>query len=553
MALGYVALVLHAHLPFVRHAEKARAAEEVWFFQAISECYLPLLATLKRLADNSVPAPLTLSISPTLLTMFRDNLLCQRYDTHLSALATLIERQLVRSSDTEQMAILQFYQQRISALRKQWDDYNGNLAHQFRDLARRERLRLFTCAATHGYLPLLRHHPPAVRAQLAVGVDEHERYFGELPHGIWLPECGYFPDLDGYIAELGLRSYVTDAHAFAFANPPAICGNYAPIITAQYGLSAFARDRSATLEVWSRDQGYPGHPLYREYHRDLGYELPLEHLTPLVQEGDGQVQTGLKLFRVTGANRPKALYDPEAAAQQAAKDAHAFLRSRERQARETQEALGTALLGRPPLIVAPFDAELFGHWWYEGPIWIERLFRQVSLDESIEFIDLPTYLERHPAHQVVGPAESSWGEGGYHQYWLNEANDWIYAHLDRAAARMIRVASEHPDAVGSERLALNQAARELLLAQASDWAFIMRSATTVEYAVERTELHLRRLAKLFDQIESKAVDQDWLSRLTAVDPIFPEIDYRVFCRRSEHEAQHIPPSKGSAAPRFAGD
>src|SRR5262249_11191917 len=139
------------------------------------------------------------------------------------------------------------------------------------------------------------------------------------------------------------------------------------------------------------------------------------------------------------------------------------------------------------------------------------------------------YLSDYPEQQLAQPPMSSWGAGGYSAVWLDEGNDWIYRYLHKASERMIELSRLHPDARdGVTRRALNQAARELLLAPSSDWAFIIKTGTMVDYAVRRTREHLLRFNKLYDQIKDARVDETWLSMVENRDNLFPEIDYRVY-------------------------
>jgi 1,4-alpha-glucan branching enzyme len=184
---------------------------------------------------------------------------------------------------------------------------------------------------------------------------------------------------------------------------------------------------------------------------------------------------------------------------------------------------------RPALIVAPYDAELFGHWWFEGPQWLDFLFRKMHFDQqTIKCITVPEYLEKHPNIQHCRPVMSSWGNNGYSEVWLEASNDWIYMHLHACADRMEELASNNlsPDPINLR--ALNQALRELLLAQSSDWAFIIKAGTTVDYAVNRTRMHILNFLHLYEQITEKKIDESWLAEVEARHNLFPNIDYRVF-------------------------
>jgi len=532
---GHLALVLHAHLPFVRHPEHEFFLEEDWLFEAITETYVPLLQGLKAMARDGVPFRLTLSISPPLVAMLRDEVLCRRYWDYLTRQRELIGKELVRNRDHGHLIYLaNHYRERTDAAIVTWQQVGGNLVGAFAELQEQGYLDILTCAATHGYLPLMQTQPEAVWAQIKVGVDHHTEHFGRPPSGIWLPECGYYPGLDGMLADAGLRYFVSDTHALLLARPRPGLGNHAPVFT-DAGVAAFGRDRESSMQVWSREHGYPGDFVYREFYRDIGFDLGQEYISPYVQPNGLRKNTGIKYHRITGRSSHKELYDPYWAREKAAEHGADFVENRKRQMESLFESLGQA-----PIVVSPYDAELFGHWWYEGPWWLEFVLRKSVSDQQVyQLTHLAGYLREHPTHQVCQLAQSSWGDRGFHEFWLNSTNEWIYPHLHRAADRMVQLAREHAGAQGLLRRALNQAARELLLAQSSDWAFIMRTGTMVDYAIRRTQSHLRRFAHLEQQIAShtgvdrtttaqNTIDASWLQRVEFLDNIFPNLDFEVF-------------------------
>ncbi len=188
-----------------------------------------------------------------------------------------------------------------------------------------------------------------------------------------------------------------------------------------------------------------------------------------------------------------------------------------------------SVMDRKPIIVTPYDAELFGHWWFEGPDWLDFLIRKIhSEQKTIRLITPLEYLEEYPINQVATPCISSWGYKGFNETWLNGTNDRLYRYLHQGAEVMERLAMNHPQAEGLTLRALNQAARELLAAQASDWAFMISGGTTVEYGIRRTETHLSRLGRLMREIEDRSIDEDWLSMIESRNNIFPRIDYRSY-------------------------
>jgi len=525
---GALAIVLHAHLPYVRHPEHPEFLEEDWLYEAITETYLPILDRLEAVVHDGVPFRITLTLSPPLVGMLRDELLMARYAKRLDRLAELADKEVHRTRGDDRFhRTAVHYRDHLQHLRKLFHDrYKRDLVGAFRKLQDHGVLEIITCGATHGFLPLMI-HPEAARAQIQVAAAHYRIHFGRDPRGIWLPECGYAPGIDRYLAAENIRFFFVDAHALEHAVPRARRGVYAPVYTPG-GVAAFARDPESSMQVWSAEHGYPGDAVYREFYRDIGYDLDYEYMRPYLQATGERKNVGIKYHRITGRVPlgEKQPYDWEAAHRRADEHAGNFLFNRTKQIEHLREVFGA---GPAPIVVSPYDAELYGHWWFEGPAFLEFLIRKAAHDQDVLRLVSPVdYLRENPEHQLAQPPMSSWGAGGYSAVWLDESNDWIYRYLHKASERMIELARQYPDAPPLLRRALNQAARELLLAQASDWAFIIKTGTMVEYAVRRTKEHLLRFTRLYDQLKGGGVDEKWLANVEARDNLFPEIDYRVY-------------------------
>jgi 1,4-alpha-glucan branching enzyme len=517
MAAGALALVLHGHLPYVRSRDPG-SLEEDWFFQALVESYLPLLGMLQRCQRNGLKPRLTMSLSPTLLSLLNDSLLQERFPLWLEQRIGLLQRAKAEEEEAANQ-LLQHFQLQLQA----FADLGGEPIRGFAALQKAGVLDLLTCSATHGYLPLLRDPVEAVRGQLLTAVREHERLLGVKPQGIWLPECAYYEGLDQQLAAAGLRYAVLDAHGLLHALPRPRYGVYAPICSPN-SVAFFGRDSEATLPVWSASDGYPGDGSYREFHRDLGWDL---------EEGELQAAgilssrpLGLKLRRVSGGDCPlnkKLPYEPNAAALTAKRHGSSYVAARLEQLRGLNE-----LIDRPPLLVAPFDAELFGHWWFEGPQFLEQVFLQGAA-AGLNFISLQGSLSSGVDLQVCRPSPSSWGQGGYHSYWLSESNAWVVPDWHRASLAMVAASNYEQGKKNPQRLRyLRQAARELLLAQSSDWSFILRAGTTTELAKDRIQRHLNRFWRLIEVLKpnhlSNAAEISWLDALEQEDSLFPLVD-----------------------------
>ncbi len=521
---GYLSLVLHAHLPFVRHPEYEDFLEEDWFYEAVLETYLPLLDMFEGLLRDGVDFRLTMSLTPPLISMMTDPLLQDRFLKHLHKLIELSEKEYARTHfDPNFHECAKMYAAKFRRDLDLFENYyHRNLVSGFKKFQDAGKLEIITCGATHGYLPLMLNRK-AVEAQIAVAVQCHEKHLGRKPRGIWLPECAYNPGDDVLLKKYGIRFFFVDSHAILFGSKRPRFGVFAPVYCPS-GVAAFGRDIESSKQVWSAVEGYPGDFEYREFYRDVGFDLPIDYIKPYIHESGMRINTGIKYYRITGTGNHKEPYVPWRGTEKAAEHAGNFMFNREKQVEHLY-----GVLGRQPIIVAPYDAELFGHWWYEGPQFLNFLFRKIHHDQDIVKLTTPwEYLQKYPRNQVLVPNMSSWGYKGYHEVWLEGSNDWIYRHLHKAADRMVEMAGWFPQAEGLARRALNQAARELLLAQSSDWAFIMKTGTMVEYAHKRTVDHVGRFTKLYEQIKNNQIDEPWLADIEYKDNIFPEIDYRVY-------------------------
>ena len=528
---GYLCFVLHAHLPFVRHPEREYFLEEHWLFEGITETYLPILDMLDHLASERVPVRLTISISPTLATMLRDPLLMGKYERHLGRLCHLSRREVERTrKDPAFSPVAGFYWDRLHHLQHLFAEvYKRDVLAQFARLEDLGVVELFTCAATHGFLPHHRADPASVKAQVAAGVAEHRRLLLRSPRGLWVPECAYFEGLDRVLQDAGIEYFFVDTHSVLNATSPPRFGVHAPIVCASSGVAAFGRDEESSTQVWSSEQGYPGDPAYRDFYRDIGYDLDAAYVAPYLDPAGTRGMTGLKYHRITGRTDHKEPYRRDLALRAVSRHADDFVRNRGLQIDWLRGGMD-----RPPLVVSMYDAELFGHWWFEGPDWLELVLRGLP-SAGIAAISPAQYLQAHPVAQVAYPSDSSWGERGYFDVWLMGENDWVLPPLHDAGRRMRDLARRFTAPSGAatsaaEGRALAQAGRELLLAQASDWPFMLKNRTTPEYARRRVRQHLDRFDRLARMLERRAIDDGALRAIEAQDLLFPDLDPGLWSR-----------------------
>ena len=436
--------------------------------------------------------------------------------------------------------LAQLYHRRFIGSRDTYAAYGRNLVAAFGKFQKLGKLEIITSAATHAVLPLLANHPASLRAQILVARDHYRSCFGCDPRGIWLPECAYVDGVEPVLQAANIRWFITDTHGLLHASPRPRYGVFAPIFTPN-GMAAFGRDLDSAKQVWSKHEGYPGDATYRDFYRDIGFDLPIEHLGPIAR--GTRKFSGVKYHRITGRGEEKQLYDRTAAENAAAQHATHFLEQCHQQIREIGE------MGFEPIIVAPFDAELFGHWWFEGPIFLEQFIRCASNESDFRLTTPSEYLAAHPTQQIVEPAASTWGDKGHLAVWLDPSNAWIYPQLNVATQKMSELAEQTSAVAGQSRKhsglpnqpsageapalqitdrVLKQLARELLLAQASDWAFLMKTGTAREYATQRTIDHLDRFNRLHDQFVTNNLDEEFLCDCERRDNIFSNVNWRYY-------------------------
>ena len=531
---GKVHLLLHAHLPFVREPSYDRFLEENWFFEAMAETYLPIIQMLNRLEEKGVPGTLNFSVSSVLLAMLTDRSLLDKFSRHLHKQLELLEREKIRlQNDSEKMEVVNFYYRRQIALINTWErDCNCEIVPALKRLEQIGKINLLTCVGTHPFLPAYQNDVEAIRLQLKITVRAFEEAFGKKPRGLWLPECGYFEGLDAILAEYGFKYFFLETHGVLLAKPSPKYGVFAPIKTPA-GLYCFGREQSSSMEVWSRKTGYPGHPEYREFFKDIAHEREDDYLGDYFLAAGTHIETGLKYYRITGSE-DKKVYRPWNALRLVEDHARLFVANRE----ETVSNLLPNMDGNKVSILCPYDAELFGHWWFEGPLFIEKMFERAASSNVVEMASLEDSIAADS--DVHAPIFSSWGEGGFGEVWMNDAVAFQYPLFFRMRAMMndlkkrllqtargSKSAKLAENARGSKAAALKrflaQMARELVLFQASDWAFMIHNNSAADYARNRLNGHYQNVCALYAEAVKAKPDMRLLKTLEQKNNLFPWI------------------------------
>ncbi len=560
--VGAFTFVLHSHLPYARMAGRWPHGEE-WIHEAASETYIPLLDALYELRDGGVEYRLTLGITPILVEQLRDPDVIDHFDEYLEdkieAARGDVERFQGEEADEHLESLARFYQELFERIKRHFDErYNRDIIGAFKQLQDEGYIEIITSAATHGYLPLLG-TDSSVYAQLRTGVEAYRRHFERDPRAIWLPECAYRPayvkddgtlrpGIEYWLGQVGLGLFFSETHTIeggqpvgvaagdaigpygevkrryvipmAAAIPPREATTFEPYFVSNTtagtgadqhsGVAVVGRDNRTGQQVWSGDWGYPGDYDYREFHKKDGV-------------------SGMQYWRVSGPRvdlANKDYYHPEWAASKVREHARHFAWLAAD--RLKQYASDTGEYG---LISSNYDTELFGHWWFEGVDWLKQVLRLLAEDESVELVRASDYVEAHPPKQVLHIPESSWGAGGTHWTWDNHDTHWMWGPIHEAESRMARLAQQHSEPSADAEAVLNQAARELLLLESSDWPFLVTTGQAREYAIRRFTRHVERFEALAESLEKGRPDRELADELYEVDKVFPNIDFRWFAPR----------------------
>jgi 1,4-alpha-glucan branching enzyme len=562
MPYGNAVFVLHAHLPYVlSHGKWPHGSD--WLCEAACETYIPLLNTLGILSREGKRANLTVGITPVLCEMlasprFRDAL--KSYIEEKRRAAALDRRSFKALGRTDMSSLAArwdaFYAHRLKDFT---ETYKEDLVRAFRSFQEECQIEIITSAATHAYLPLIR-RDACISAQISQGVETFKRHFKKPPEGMWLPECAYRPGragsgtgtkgLEAYLAEHGLKYFFVDGSQVVGGDDEAdrtgsrhypfdTCAGRFGVHGAPYSRSRgtlltaplfaphlvsdepgsrcafFPRDTDTSLQVWSADWGYPGDPWYLEFHKK-------------------HAPGGLRYWRVTdhrGDLGSKLVYEPERATGRLKEHARHFARLIESRLRGHFRATG-----KQGVLTLPFDAELFGHWWFEGIDWLYELV--YALDAHYATIEKASaVLKSTTPTEKISLSEGSWGEGGLHDIWQNEKTAWTWQRIREVEDEMVEAVRKTPRNSASSRI-LKQMARELFLLESSDWQFLITTEGARDYAESRfaghsdafEELH-RMLKKYGAGKRMPAAPSRMLSALEDRDAVFEDVNLEWFEER----------------------
>jgi len=527
MHKGYLIFELTCHLPFVKPDKPFENAEENWLNDAISHTYLPLLRSLNRIDADAIPFKLTFTISPTLASMLVDPVLQERFVKYIDSRIELGEHEVVRTADdkAKNALAIRYLEQFKQDKRDFTELYGMNILDGFKTLQKSGCVNIITTFASHCYLPFFKSYGSNIEAQIYTALSTYNMLFNSDTRGFWLPELGYAPGIENILRKFKIDYFFTAVHAFLFGNTIPTNGIYAPVKVGDSGVHAFCRDLASSMYVLSQTGGYPGDFVYREYYHDISSELSAGQLGSAIVYPDGTVvKSGYKYYANTDSYLDATnIYDFASASRVVKEHAENFIYNLKKRVKKLLR-----YTNRPPVIVCPYDAQVFGHWWYEGIDWLEAVIRTLALDEDLALIYPDEYLCMYKTEESISLSHSSCGNGGYSGDWLNGSNDWIYRHIFSVVDKMSELAKRFEDESGLKRRALNQAAREVLLAQSSDWPFILKGGTASPFAARQLKGHIDNFLKIYNDLSGNNIDTEWLTTTEKKNGLFQDLDYRIF-------------------------
>ena len=525
----YFSIVLYCHHPFVCSPPKGGfTREEQDFFETVSETWLPLLELFESLETKALPFRLGMVLSTSLCGMFQDSRLLERYIVWLDKRIEFGKKEIKRcTSSKETKALAEQYYTR-DCLRKTalTEQYGMNILDAFGNFFKKGRLEFLLTAATNAYLPFYASMEEAVRAQIETALIHHRKYFGKIPQGFWLPELGWTGELGNYLGEYGFIYTITDAHALVMGNPPPKTGFFYPVKTPS-GLVVFGRDYTAGKDLDDHINAQCG--IYRSCN-DAGFELSTRVLKQLLGTGNSRCSTGYRYW-ATGKEKKNQYYNPEAALACAKAAAKTFLSKRV----SHLEAAGLYL--ENPISICTINADAFFRQWYEGTFFLENLLEEINSQKNICLCTPADYLLeiKTSSIQPVEPGYSSGLQNGYAEILLDASNDWIYRHVFRSIQRMTEMTGRFSGDTGLKERALNQAARELLLSQSTDWSKALnpqyQGRVNREHAEQELEGALRNFTTIYEALGSSHISTEWLTALERKHSLLPYINHRVFGRK----------------------
>jgi len=523
-----LAIIIKATQDFVRHTESDINTNKPVLnnlFENISKVYLPLLNMLDQLKLESVQAKIGFVMPPILCNLLADESIQDLYLNWLDERNELGKKELERNSSVPQVVkqIEETIENNLKLKRLFEETYKKNLVNAFAEKVSAGRIELIGTTGTDIFIPHYADLREVICAQIESGLHSYRQFFGEIPEGFWLPELGYIPGVEKLIKAYGYSYTVLDSRAFLLAEKLPSNGTFYPSRT-DNSLVVFANDSDLRDEVFG-EEGYSEAEVYRNENHDIGFELTLEQLEPLLKEGISRFSTGYKYWNKDYSDSNDNYYDVAEAKNQALKDAEAFVKIRNDKLSKAAELISEDFV----TIVCSMNADDLKDW-NEGMFWLENVLRNAAKSEvSVEFCK--NMIAKQYELEKITPYYSAGNGTGYGENLLSSKNSFMMRYIRKACERMIDLSDRFPNDTGLKTRLLNLGAKELMVAQSLNLAKMLENETNSDFAMTRFKESIEAFTIVFDSLGSNTVSTEWLTTLEMKDTFFPWMNYRIFTKK----------------------
>lgn len=524
-----ISFILKASQEFFRHTEEEKKINAPLinkFFESISNVYIPLLNMLERFETEEYNFCFSIVFPPILCNLLSSDSLQEDYLKWLENKILLGQKELIRNKDNQKIiSLIKAGIEKNTQLKNQFaEKYQKRLLPVFRYYMQKGMIEILGTCGTDIFLPHYVDLPEIISAEIETGLYSYKKVFGTIPEGFWLCEKGYFEGLENIIKAYGYSYTIVDSRSFLLAEKIPENGTYRPCRIGNFVL--FADDYYVEKEFFG-EKGLIFNNNYLNQNSDIGFDLEIENLSPVMQEGTSRFSTGYTYFNRGVGQNNDCIYDKESAHAQVIKDSKSFLELHSyRLNKMCDEDSKTDFY----IDVCTFDLDRFSQNWFEFIDFFENVI--INLKQyDIQNVSCSSLCDNPSAYEKITPYFSSGCGEGYGENLLSSKNCWMMRYIYKACERMIDLAERFPNDSGLKNRLLNLGAQELLLSLSSKLAQYIDKSYFLEYAERRFTESIVAFTYIFDALGSNTVSTEWLTRIEAKDSVFPWMNYKIFAKK----------------------
>lgn len=522
MSKKSLSLILYAHHEYMHHVDdEAHSQWHKSIFPLMTNMYVPLIKSFERMEKDKIAFHVSMVITPVLCALLEDPVFQERYVAWLDRLIDFGQTEIKRyHAQISLKKSAENYVHKLIDIKEYYTNtLECNILKKIAYFAEKRYIELLGTTATPVFLPHFVDFQEGINAQIEAGLISHKHVFGIRPDGFWLPHMGYVPGLEKNIKMYGYNYTVLDTHGVLFGSPVPKNGIFKPVRTKNY-LALFARDYEYPSELGDECAFFKSN-VYRCEERDIGYEASSEDLSDLLYSDGARFETGFKYWsRKKGAENA---YDSDLAKKQVELDATEYLNKKAKKL-----AIAETLCKTDVSLVDAFYLRDLGQNWYESVDWLEAIFRQAANRDDLQIEKCSSLVKNQYTLPEIQPSMSAATPMGYGEEFLDNSNSWMLFYVRKATERMLDLATRFNENTGLKARTLNLAAKELLLAQSSDWPKMVHLERDADFADSRFKMSVANFTTIYEYLGANEMSTEWLTRIERQDSLFPWMNYRVF-------------------------